>query len=1072
MFQIIVQKIFEMNIIQITISIYILQNKMGPICSGSKKIQNGEVIKPQRDQPLITQGELTLKILLKNIKLTLPNIKQCHVQFDMGKCKYTSPNHISMEFQHFWRASYESQIKITEQDLKQEFLQITVHSANVVGKAQINMFEAAVGPYHFDLPVRDINIIGRISFDLKITQIIEANIESKEIECIIGSSISDVGYNYNLRLVTSNISFVSEHSETLVNANYQNKHDRTPKSAMKSFKSFNESQTQLDQSPLKKSPLQSVAAPYTMQWNNPISMIVDLPLNELYNSAIQICIWSVSKFQDKEMKRCQTIRQRNINRHDSEYLEIQDHHLVGETYVSLAHLDAALDIEIGGSRYIQLKCESKTLWHHGVESGTISYQINLKTPPFLQQTTFGVQSENGIHQIINVVGQIEQVSVIELKQLNEEFRKLSTTVFKIEHKKIDVRSKLTARQDAAQQLQRLEELLNLSHSQDLKIFHYKSQQDLIKAQQLFIQISEHLIEYSNTMETIDTERYYRCLNQVLLRGELTLAQMGFFTEIPRKVYNQKIQVCLNYHQFLINTLKIVLHKIIQKDPTKGQKEFITRFLVLSYFRLPLFRVKFLELIVKSDDDPLLSETRGTEFILEEDPSNIDKQTKLNFNIFDWQNHFHTYIQGEQKAIQNQSILNNILDDMGWKENIQHRSSNFSFFVEEWAVYVRTILQTKQIPWQDIPGYRTLTKAFMCELKLQEQITDAMSNALKSLLQNQNLLNIVVHLIFNKTNIYDGQQTAEAFDVLNMCLYTQAQYYNSMPSYFDYSFFLNGIKLVLSLSEHDISIAKCIWMLYNNYSIFPWDFKRALCEMFFDKIAIKVFLHWSKTVRIVFHNFIMYRLCHNHKNPALKNLDEDALAVEYTLLTRPQKQQSYCDPTRNQQNQIISDFIYTKYFRFLSRMQSLRQDEQAKEKYSEPATYLEKMKQKKQRLSEKNKFYRNSFHETESKEGGLQVMANKEESIRDIEKVVVPRQNLYRIQSTKNVEVTMEQQRYIITSYKEFQETIKQYNEWRQSNIKKLITNTKLTDEEKQNIQLKFEIPVIDVMQKIDRIEGQ
>ena len=31
------------------------------------------------------------------------------------------------------------------------------------------MFEAAVGPYHFDLPVRDASIIGRISFDLKIT---------------------------------------------------------------------------------------------------------------------------------------------------------------------------------------------------------------------------------------------------------------------------------------------------------------------------------------------------------------------------------------------------------------------------------------------------------------------------------------------------------------------------------------------------------------------------------------------------------------------------------------------------------------------------------------------------------------------------------------------------------------------------------------------------------------------------------------------------------------------------------------------------------------------------------------
>lgn len=57
--------------------------------------------------------------------------------------------------------------------------------------------------------------------------------------------------------------------------------------------------------------------------------------------------------------------------------------MVGETYVSLAHLDAALELEIGGKRYIELKYDQKTLWHHGVESGTISYKIILKTPPFL-----------------------------------------------------------------------------------------------------------------------------------------------------------------------------------------------------------------------------------------------------------------------------------------------------------------------------------------------------------------------------------------------------------------------------------------------------------------------------------------------------------------------------------------------------------------------------------------------------------------------------------------------------------------------------------------------------------------
>lgn len=127
-----------------------------------------------------------------------------------------------------------------------------------------------------------------------------------------------------------------------------------------------------------------------------------------------------------------------------------------------------------------------------------------------------------------------------------------------------------------------------------------------------------------------------------------------------------------------------------KDPNKDARIFITKYLVIAYFRIPQFRVKFLESITNTDDPPL-SETRGTEFIQEDDPTNIDKSTKQNIQVFDWQNYFHVYIQDNPKAIANQNILNSILNDDTWKEIMRHRSMNFCFFVEEWARYVRTII---------------------------------------------------------------------------------------------------------------------------------------------------------------------------------------------------------------------------------------------------------------------------------------------------------------------------------------------------------------------------------------------
>ncbi|CAD8122112.1 unnamed protein product [Paramecium sonneborni] len=892
------------------------------ICVGTKKQQEDQINK--LNQPIITNGELQIKVLLKNIKLKMSDVQQCQIEFDLGKCKYTSPVHVNNEGEHYWRASFDGLLKMSEQQMRETKIKISVlTSQRVIGQTNINLFEAAVGPFHFELPIRGINN-GNVSFDLKLNQIIQATLQSKYIIWELNQSLSDVRYNYNLRLVVQINEYQQDlptHSSTFTNPNYRKQSEKKLTQFQSSRKSIldqdciKDSVTSLSRLPSLNSPPnpsydQIVATPthkanHRIEWehnNDDLTLIVELPIQEFQGSAIQLCLWSIqsnNKSFDNIKSPQKTIIKKTKNQHDSEYmdLEIQDHHLVAETYINLSNMETSVSAEFGAKFLIIKSYQPKSLWYHGVEVGKIDYEITVRIPNYLQQSSFGLQTQKGIVSSTTVVGNVENISVTEIKMIQIEFQRLSGSIFKIEHKTLNIDEKLKIRQEMDSHLNRLAQLLAQSHGSAIKTFQYKSEDDLMKAQQLLIQISIQLVEYSKTLSTFTS--YYECLNQVLGRGELMLQQLGFFKALNKKQSQLKIEVGLNYQSFLINTLRYTLSKLNQKDPSYEARKLYIKFLVICYFRIPEFRAKFLELINKPGD-PQLSELRGTEFIQQDDPTNIDKSTKNNISIFDWQNYFHTYLNDKSQGIQNQSSLNQILDDESWKENIRHRSVNFSFFVEEWAIYVRNILQVKILPWQDIPGYRILVKAFMCELKLQDSVPDAMKIALRSLMQNVNLLGIIVSLQFNKTNLYNTEQVIETFEILDICFSTLT----TMPPYFDYPFLLKGIKQIIIDSEHAICIAKCLWFIYNIYTLLSMDFKKDLCEFIFEKAVFKLFLHWSKTVRMMFHYFLLYRVSHQHKNPKVGGLDEEQIIQQYTLINRPKKNQSYFENRQPQQQLIV------------------------------------------------------------------------------------------------------------------------------------------------------------------------
>lgn len=96
---------------------------------------------------------------------------------------------------------------------------------------------------------------------------------------------------------------------------------------------------------------------------------------------------------------------------------------------------------------------------------------------------------------------------------------------------------------------------------------------------------------------------------------------------------------------------------------------------------------------------------------------------------------------------------------------------FFFFLKEWCDHVDGNLVVKNnVPWHSLPGYSTLIKALLLEMKSRElkNYPEAMKQTLYALLNNTALLNIIMVILFNKTNMYDADTLLVCLEILNSC----------------------------------------------------------------------------------------------------------------------------------------------------------------------------------------------------------------------------------------------------------------------------------------------------------------
>ena len=218
---------------------------------------------------------------------------------------------------------------------------------------------------------------------------------------------------------------------------------------------------------------------------------------------------------------------------------------------------------------------------------------------------------------------------------------------------------------------------------------------------------------------------------------------------------KKLKAAANYQMFQYQAMELGIDKLNMKGVDVYKRNFVEIIISVSYFRVPEFREKLLSIILEKSD-AIIEEWRNTEgFTLEKDHEENEYSTPAIMRMFDWKTFCYDSIPEEQQepALE---VLQRALGSDRWKLRIQKRGVAFFLIVKQWAIYVKNTLVSNNVSWKNVPGYKTIIKAILLEMKERDiaYYPEALKETTCALLYNEKLINIFVTIVLKKTHAFD------------------------------------------------------------------------------------------------------------------------------------------------------------------------------------------------------------------------------------------------------------------------------------------------------------------------------
>ena len=538
------------------------------------------------------------------------------------------------------------------------------------------------------------------------------------------------------------------------------------------------------------------------------------------------------------------------------------------------------------------------LYYDGNEIGSCQIDISINNIGSIRQIMCGVLTENGfeinsIHLYDNSLSEKDESS------LPKEITKLINTKRSLDNELLqtkDLQSKIGQdTQKINELLKELKKTLNISVDDvDYLFYGYSDKKDLLTGQDIMLDIGISLLKIIDKVNKEHRSLIFDILKLINERGEFdlnTLSSQWFLEKInvDNTVFAFKDNILLkgkiieNFFEFNYKCLEYSLTKINKGKIIELEiKEFCIYFINIAYFRIPMFRNKFLVLIstgVNEKFEEIMNwkvkgkkskhENVNIEDLLESDPIN---------NLLLWENLFYVKLKSsleennrtdkieneiQEKMLKLKNLIdNNMIKEENWTEVFLQRGNIFFGLIIKLANYIQKKSQSNNdINWLNIPGFVHILNALTHEIHIRpvHSYPQILKNVFKLFVNIPEISNTFIKEIIYRTNAYDVNGIFNIFDIISSLF---QEYINKYPDKlfekFNYNL-LNQVTNHIMKVDHSLCVSKILLFYYNYAHLIPTAHLGDFCQNFLGKRFYALFFHWSFEVRDKFFYLILFIL---------------------------------------------------------------------------------------------------------------------------------------------------------------------------------------------------------------------
>ena len=352
----------------------------------------------------------------------------------------------------------------------------------------------------------------------------------------------------------------------------------------------------------------------------------------------------------------------------------------------------------------------------------------------LNQLPCGVHTENGLdigsnNVVLSSNSGKSKVSedLIELHNLTNSFMEAIVSSM---NTKENISGKITSI------LEESKKLLSKTIKQSYLLFYYETNEDMLRGQTVILNLAIHCFEAAESSSTKIRNLCLEIIKLCLERSEFNLNTLSLVEDLQSDILSKRLEICGKYLEFLTKLLDYSLKMLARRVHDNEIKEFVEYFLSLAYFRLPIFRRAFLQVIHPDGG------------------KKVYNQNIINSTI-DWEVLFHEKLE-KYPSIDTLKIsenLNKIIKDVKWEERVAKKGLCFLSITKHLVQYIeRKIVIEANIQWKDIPGFDVLINELqeMIENKEMSKFFIPMTETLCAFISDPSICNTFIKLIISKT----------------------------------------------------------------------------------------------------------------------------------------------------------------------------------------------------------------------------------------------------------------------------------------------------------------------------------